>query len=202
MYHPLIDSTVPVNYDISPVNLSAGTEEDVPVMTPTPQLYGKARFADKDLKPALAFWYLKEMLGDKLFVKAVQLYITRWAGKHPTPFDFFNTINAGSGLNLNWFWKNWFFEKNVPDLAISKVKNRKNNYSVVISSPGTLAVPLHLSVIYENGSKEIITKNISCWEKGKEPVTLKFKARMRVKLMILGDAYDVDINPENNHWEL
>lgn len=198
MFHPMIDSTVPVNYDISPVNLSAGTEEDMPVMTPTPQLYGKARFADKDLKPALAFWYLKEMLGDKLFAKALQGYITTWAGKHPTPFDFFNSMNAGSGLNLNWFWKNWFFEKNIPDLAIQKITHRQLDYTVIVSSPGTLYVPIHLKIFYKNGSKEIISKNISCWAKSREPVTLKFKAKMPIKQIVLGDDYDVDINPGNN----
>lgn len=200
MFHPLIDSTIPLNYDISPVNLSAGTDEDMPIMTPTPQLYGKARFANKDLKPALAYLYLQEMLGESQFLKALQLYITRWAGKHPTPFDFFNSINAGSGKDLNWFWNNWFFEKNVPDLAISNVNNRKLNYSVEISSPGTLAVPIHLTIIYENGSKETITKDISCWANGRKPINLKFKAKMKVKQLVLGNAYDVDINPENNKW--
>lgn len=200
MFHPLIDSTIPLNYDISPVNLSAGTDEDMPIMTPTPQLYGKARFANKDLKPALAYLYLQEMLGESQFLKALQLYITRWEGKHPTPYDFFNSINSGSGKDLNWFWKNWFFEKYVPDLAISKVNYRKLNYSVEISSPGTLAVPIHLAIIYENGSKETITKDISCWANGRKPINLKFKAKMKVKQLVLGNAYDVDINPENNKW--
>jgi hypothetical protein len=202
MFHPLIDSTIPVKYDISSVNESAGTDEDMPVTTPTPQLYGKARFADKDLKPALAYLYLKEMLGDSLFIKAVQFYIAKWAGKHPTPFDFFYSMNVGSGLNLTWFWKNWFFEKNVPDLAISSATHKLFDYTVVISRLGTLAVPIHLTIVCEDGSKQTITKNISCWATGKKQVILKFKAKMKVRQLILGNEYDVDINPENNNWTM
>jgi hypothetical protein len=67
LFHPLIASEVKFVYDISAVNDYAGLAEDVPIMTPTAQLYGKARFADKDLKPALALFYLKEMLGEKIF---------------------------------------------------------------------------------------------------------------------------------------
>ncbi|MGC4036152.1 MAG: M1 family metallopeptidase [Chitinophagaceae bacterium] len=201
MLYPLVNSAVPADYDISPVNTVAGTDEDMPIITPTPQLYGKARFADKDLKPALAFWYLKEMLGYEVFVKALRVYITRWGGKHPSPFDFFSSINAGSGVNLNWFWKNWFFEKNVPDLAINKVTHNELNYSVLISSPGTLATPVHLNIIYKNGKKDTLSRDISCWSNGRKPVTIKFRARMQVKEIILGDAYDVDINPVNNRWK-
>jgi hypothetical protein len=197
---PMVDRSVPAGYDISDVNNSAGTAEDVPIMTPTPQLYGKARFSDKDLKPALAMLYLKEMLGDKLFLKAMHYYIGSWAGKHPTPYDFFNCMNTGSGINLNWFWMNWFFEKNVPDLAIAKVTHHKLEYGVTIECLGTLTVPIHLAIIYNDGSKQTINRNISYWMKGNKSVTLQIKARKPIKQLILGNDFDVDINPENNKW--
>lgn len=198
---PMIDPEGIGKYDISTMNNSAGTDEDVPVITPTAQLYGKARFTDKDLKPALALLYLKEMMGDDLFLKATHYYIRSWHGKHPTPYDFFNCMSAGSGLNLNWFWKNWFIEKNVPDLAISKVSRHKLNYAITVSSPGSLSVPIHLTVIYNDGSSAKMSRNIGCWAKKNKVVILRFKAGKKVKEIILGNAFDVDIRPEDNHWK-
>ncbi|WP_073405552.1 M1 family metallopeptidase [Mucilaginibacter sp. OK098] len=200
LFPPLIDPAVPFDYDISDVNNSAGTDEDVPIMTPTTQLYGKARFSDKDLKPALGLLYLKEMLGDKLFLEAMRYYIENWNGKHPTPYDFFNCMNTGSGTNLNWFWKTWFFEKNVPDLVISKVTHRQLDYNITISSPGSLPVPIHLTIIYRDGSKQLLSRNIGCWMNGNKSVSLHLRAKKPVTQLVLGDAFDVDINPENNLW--
>jgi len=89
LLHPLIDSTSKVGNNTDDVNRSAGSEQDVPIMTLTPQLLGSARYADKDMKPALGYLYVKEMLGDQLFKKALNYYIVQWKGRHPTPFEFF-----------------------------------------------------------------------------------------------------------------
>lgn len=203
LYPKLDPADTVMNYDLSSFNNSAGTAEEVPVMTLTPQLYGRdARYTEKDLKPALAMAYLREMLGDKLFLQAMHYYIDNWNGKHPIPYDFFYSMNTGSGVNLNWFWKNWFFETNVPDLAISKVIHQKLDYTITIASPGTLAVPIHLTVIYNDGSKQTINRNISCWIKGNKFVTLRLKARKPVKELILGSPLDVDIHPENNRLSI
>jgi hypothetical protein len=197
---PLVDASAPLNYSISDANNSAGTAEDVPLITPTAQLYGKARYADKDLKPALAHLYLKELMGQELFVKAIQNYIRSWAGKHPTPDDFFNSMQSSSGTDLTWFWKNWYYEKNVPDLAISKVVQVKSGNVITIASPGTLAVPIHLSIAYADGTKETVTKDISCWRTGNKEVVISLKTAKSIASLDLGSAYDLDINANDNHW--
>ena len=188
-------------YDIGDVSKSAGTDQDVPIMTLTPQLYGKARFSDKDLKPALALRYLREMLRDKVFITALKYYIDQWKGRHPTPYDFFNCMNTGAGRNLDWFWKNWFFEKYVPDLAIAKVSHQQQNYSVAIANLGTEMVPVHLNVYYRDGTVETVNRDISCWEKGEKSVTLKLIAKRDVEKMVLGDGFDVDVDLGNNVWK-
>ncbi len=197
---PLIDSSASFDYDISAVNNSAGSAEDMPIMTPTPQLYGKARFSNKDLKPALANLYLKELLGKQLFDKCVRNYLTKWAGKHPTPYDFFNSIENDSKVDLKWFWKNWYFEKNVPDLAIAKVKKNKKNYTITIASPGKLIMPIHLIITFSDGSKETISKKMDCWKKDYRDVTIIFTTQKTITQIKLGDAYDVDIHPADNLW--
>jgi hypothetical protein len=201
-FYPKIDLTNSINYDISDLNNSAGTAEDVPVMTPTPQLYGKARFSDKDLKPALAMYYLKEMLGNKLFIKAVQYYIKNWHGKHPTPYDFFNCMNTGSGRNLNWFWINWFFEKNVPDLSIKKVTRNKSNYQIEIASVGELAVPIHMTITYQDGSTQKVNRDISCWEKHNKSVVFYISNKKNIKQLTIGSELDADVNQGNNIWNV
>jgi hypothetical protein len=198
--YPLIDSGRTAGYDLSPVTTSAGSDEDVPIMTPTPQLYGKARFSDKDLKPALGYLYVREMLGDKLFLKAVQTYIHQWRGKHPSPYDFFNTINTVAGVNLNWFWQNWFFEKGVPDLAITQVTENKLNDTVVISNRGTEAVPVHLKIVYADGRQTLIYRSMQVWAHQNRRIALHFKAESAIKELVLGDDYDVDVNPADNYW--
>lgn len=196
-----IDPSVAINYDLSDVNNSAGSEQDVPIMTLTPQLLGAARFADKDLKPALGYLYVRELLGEKLFFKGFHEYIHQWAGKHPTPFDFFNCMNTGSGVNLNWFWKNWFFEKGIPDLAISKVISQGEKHTVTITNEGTEVVPVHLTVFYTDGSRQLIGSSIACWEKGNKTFSISFVSKKQLQKIILGTAYDADANVKNNSWE-
>lgn len=197
---PLIDPKLTDTYSMSDINNSAGSDQDVPIMTLTPQLYGKARFSDKDLKPAIGFHYVREMLGDSLFLKAIRYYIKQWNGKHPTPYDFFYCMNAGAGRNMNWFWKNWYFEKFAPDLAITKVNRQKQQYSVVVANNGGAAVPVHLLVYYKDGSKQAIHLSIACWEKGNKTITASFKSNKPLSKIVLGKPYDVDINPKNNVW--
>ena len=196
----LIDPTTPDTYDLSSVNESAGSDQDVPVITLTPQLYGKARFSNKDLKPALGFCYVREMLGDGLFCKAMRFYIQQWQGKHPTPYDFFNCMNKGAGVNLNWFWQNWFFEKNIPDLSIDEVQIKSNQYTVVIKRNGAGMVPVHLSIFYNDGTRASITKNISCWKNNNRTITIIIPLKKSVMKLMLGNAYDADVDMQNNIW--
>lgn len=200
LFHPLIAPSVNIDYDLSSVNDYAGLAEDVPVMTPTAQLYGKARYADKDLKPALALFYLREWLGEKRFTKAVQHYIRTWAGKHPTPYDFFASMNAGAGMNLNWFWKRWYFEKAIPDLAISSISHKGATSQVTVTNLGTAPVPIHLTVSYKDGTKQVLSRPVGIWADGRKRVVFTLKSKLGVDKIILGSAYEADVQPKNNSW--
>ena len=201
LLYPSVDPETTLNYDISDVNKSAGTANDMPIMTPTPQLYGKARYANKDLKPALGYLYIKEMLGDSLFLKALKRYISIWQGKHPTPYDFFYCMNSASGMNMNWFWNNWFFNKGIPDLAIGGVTHSKDQYIVNVKNLGTEAIPVHLRVLYIDGSEQLLSRSISCWATGNKTVNFKFRSKKQIKEIMLGTAFDADSNKQNNFWK-
>jgi hypothetical protein len=199
LHHSIIPA-LPLRYDIGPVNETAGSDFDVPIITLTPQLTGKARYSNKDLKPALGFHYVKEMLGDEKFSAALRYVITHWEGKHPQPYDFFNCMNQGAGVNLNWFWKDWFYNKVAPDLAISKVVRKGSQDMIEIRKVGMGMVPIHLTLYYSDGTTETRSSDIRCWSKGNDFVVFKGKQNKIIQQIKLGNKFDVDIDKSNNFW--
>jgi len=151
-------------------------------------------------KPALGYLYVKDMLGDAPFTRALHYYIARWHGKHPMPYDFFNCMNAGSGVNLNWFWKSWFFDAGVPDLAITRVSAVKRQHTVVITNVGGKPVPIDLTVFFHDGSVEHHHESIAGWKNGNKTFTLSFISKKRVDKLVLGNGYDPDVHKADNVW--
>ena len=74
-------------------------------------------------KPATALNILREtIMGRELFDFAFKTYCERWKFKHPTPADFFRTMEDASAVDLDWFWRGWFFSTDHVDIALSNVK--------------------------------------------------------------------------------
>lgn len=74
-------------------------------------------------KPTAALNILREtIMGRKLFDFAFKEYCRRWAFKHPTPADFFRTMEDASGVDLDWFWRGWFFDIEPVDISMDAVK--------------------------------------------------------------------------------
>jgi hypothetical protein len=74
-------------------------------------------------KPATALNILREtVMGRELFDFAFKTYAQRWMFKHPTPADFFRTMEDASGVDLDWFWRGWFFTTDHVDIAMNEVK--------------------------------------------------------------------------------
>jgi hypothetical protein len=197
---PEIDPSIVDPYGVSAVEQSAGHEIDVPVMTLTPMLTGTAGFTDSYPKPGLGYLYVKDMLGDELFTKALHYYIAQWHGKHPMPYDFFNCMNTGSGINLNWFWKTWFFDNGVTDLAISKVTHAGLKYATTITKVGSKPIPVNLTISYADGTTELVHKSIAVWAAGNKTTMINFTAKKAVKKILLGTTYDPDSNKKDNVW--
>jgi len=74
-------------------------------------------------KPATALWILREtIMGPELFDHAFKTYSQRWMFKHPTPADFFRSMEDASAMDLDWFWRGWFYTTDVTDIGIKDVK--------------------------------------------------------------------------------
>ena len=74
-------------------------------------------------KPAAALTLLRETVMDSaLFDKAFKTYAERWAFKHPTPSDFFRSMEDASAVDLDWFWRGWFYSVDHVDVTVDEVK--------------------------------------------------------------------------------
>ena len=97
-----------------------------PIMTNSENIvqFGPNAYA----KPATGLNILREtIMGRKLFDYAFKQYARRWAFKHPTPADFFRTMEDASGEDLDWFWRGWFYSTDVVDISLDSVKVAKAN---------------------------------------------------------------------------
>ena len=92
-----------------------------PIMTNSESIY---QFGNNAYgKPAAALNILREtVMGRELFDFAFKTYSERWKFKHPTPADFFRTMEDASGVDLDWFWRGWFYTTDHVDLAIKNVE--------------------------------------------------------------------------------
>ena len=75
-------------------------------------------------KPAAGLYMLREtIMGHELFDYAFQTYSKRWMFKHPTPEDFFRTMEDASAVDLDWFWRGWFYTTDYSDIGVKEVKS-------------------------------------------------------------------------------
>ncbi|RAJ79154.1 hypothetical protein CLV59_106215 [Chitinophaga dinghuensis] len=198
---PMIDSTIIDNYGMAPYNTIAGRSQDLPIMTASNQLT-ESYMVNSYPKPGLGYLYVKDLLGDSLFLKALHHYIATWNGKHPQPYDFFNCMNAGAGRNLNWFWKSWFFDDGYPDLAITSVNQQGKNGSVVVTSIGTKPIPVDLTLYFTDGSTQQLHRTIACWEHGEKTVRVDFTSPKKISKVVLGNTWSADVDPSNNVYTM
>ncbi|MBN8680185.1 MAG: M1 family metallopeptidase [Chitinophagales bacterium] len=179
----------------------AGTENDVPPMVKSRNLSTAYRNASYQ-RPSQAYFTLLDLLGYETFHTCMTEYMNRWQGKHPAPFDFFQTWNQASGQNLDWFWKPWFFDWGYPDLGIDGVvkKDEGNNQVIQISRKGNIPVPLHLEVTYNDGSKQTFHHTAAIWKDGKQNYRINCPAGKMVQSATLGKTTIPDVNRDDNTW--
>ncbi len=94
-----------------------------PIMTNSEQIADREFGANAYAKPAAALSVLREtIMGPELFDYAFKEYSRRWAFKHPDPADFFRTMEDASAIDLDWFWRGWFYSTDNVDVSVEKVK--------------------------------------------------------------------------------
>jgi len=104
--------------------MSQSPEMISPIMTNSEQVQSLGYNAY--LKPSAGLMILREtVMGPELFDRAFKTYSRRWAFKHPTPADFFRTMEDASGVDLDWFWRGWFYGVDPVDMELTEVNYYK-----------------------------------------------------------------------------
>jgi hypothetical protein len=174
--------------------------EDLPIVTPADALkdvaYGNSAYG----KAALGYLAVKELLGDEMFRRCLHEFVNRWHGKHPIPWDLFNTFNDVSGKNLNWFWRSWYFENGYIDLALSSVKKTDAGYSVTIDNVGGMVAPVDFVITYSDGSTGSVHETPMIWEANQKRATVALKAKKPIQSLELNGGIWMDADTTNNRW--
>jgi hypothetical protein len=168
--------------------------EDLAIITPNTtgdNAYGK---------PALGYLALQEMLGDSLYRRALHEYIARWHGKHPTPWDYFNTYNDVTRQNLDWFWQRWFFDNGYIDIGISRVESGGNGTRVVLDNVGGIPAPVTLVVRNADGTTDSLRQTAAIWKVNARRAAVSLPSRKRVQSVSLVGGIWMDANAANDRW--
>jgi hypothetical protein len=181
-------------------------------------------------KPATALWILREtIMGKELFDHAFRTYSQRWMFKHPSPADFFRTMEDASGIDLDWFWRGWFYTTDFNDIGIKGVKkfqtnttgdtvefvedtskglgfvmkneNSKYHYEITYNKPGGLVMPIIVEFIYKDGTKERKTYPAQIWRYNDKEVTKVFSSSKEIQSIVLDpDLETADVDTSNNSF--
>ena len=124
---------------------------------------GKDLFWTAYQKPALMLQILRhEVLGKERFDPAFRAYIRAWAYKHPSPADFFRIMRDASGMDLDWFWRDWIYTTARLDQAVDSLGTEK----IFLSNRGTMTLPLEMDLTYQDGSTERVKLPVEMWNLG------------------------------------
>ncbi len=102
----------------------------------------------------------EQILGPERFDWAFRKYIRDWAFKHPSPSDFFRTMNSEGGEELDWFWRGWYMHNWRMDLAVEKIAGN----TVTIANNGQLVLPTTVEVRYTDGTSTRWKLPVETWE--------------------------------------
>lgn len=146
-----------------------------------------------------------EILGADRFDYAFKNYIAQWAYKHPTPFDFFRSIENGAGEDLSWFWRGWFLENWKMDQAIAAVNEVKDNgnvmgYNIVVANLEKMPMPIILEVKTKSGKTALVKVPVDIWMRNKV-WTVYYPTSEEVVSVVLDPKHVLpDVDDSNNSW--
>jgi hypothetical protein len=158
-------------------------------------------------KPAGVLLALRDhVVGPDMMDLALRTYARRWAYKHPTPGDFFRTVENVSGQDLSWFWRGYFYTTDVLDIGIDSVTTRTDSGGQKVAVIGlshntSLLFPVELRLAFGDGSTQDVRFPVDIWSRGAH-----ITAEVPVKADVTGarlwpDRSSVpDVDPKNDVW--
>ena len=178
---------------------------DTPLMTPPDRIDARALAAIGYRKPGAVLLALRNnVVGRETFDRAFREYVRRWSFRHPSPADFFRTIENVSGMDLGWYWTAFFYGTGRLDIGIDNVTMRQQegqSYAVVaLRRNSTVPFPVHLRLRFNDNSTEDVDLPVEIWSQGRQ-----YQAVIAVKAPVVGARLwpgDVvpDWNATNDVW--
>ncbi|HXC24888.1 MAG TPA: M1 family metallopeptidase [Gemmatimonadaceae bacterium] len=149
----------------------------------------------------------RDVIGPAVFDRGLRLYIQRWADKHPTPQDFYRTMADVAGRNLDWFWREWFYETPNFDQAIDSVTQTRAGQTtqvrVVYGNRGRGVLPLLVRFTFSDSTTREVTYPAEVWRANSTRYTVSYTFSHPVtRIVIDPDHHLVDANHSNNIWTL
>ncbi len=156
-------------------------------------------------KPSSGLVMLREqILGEARFDEAFRTYVARWAYKHPTPDDFFRTIENVTGEDFNWFWRSWYMNNWRLDQSITKIKYVKNDpkQGAVITIENLEKMPMAVTIEtkFKNGTTSRTKLPVEIWERN-NTWTFKQMSTEEIETITIDPDHNLpDVNSDNNVW--
>jgi hypothetical protein len=157
-------------------------------------------------KPAMMLKVLRNVvLGEERFDAAFREYINRWAFKHPTPWDFFHSMENAGGEDLSWFWRSWVFNTWRLDQSVKGVRYVKslpaNGAEITLENLEKMPMPVTVLVKEANGKEHTIHLPVEIWQRGPE-WTFGIPTTTEIREVILDPEKKLpDWNRNNNSWK-
>lgn len=154
-------------------------------------------------KPSVMLNTLRDVvLGEDRFDMAFREYVNRWAFKHPTPWDFFHTMENVSGEDLGWFWRGWVLNTWKLDQSLKDVKYIRNDpgngVNITIENLEKMAMPVLIQIKEENGKVHDLKLPVEIWQRGSS-WTFHVNTTSNVTDVILDPNKKLpDVNRNNN----
>ncbi len=159
------------------------------------------------VKPSVALQLLRqEILGPVAFDDAFRTYTRRWAFRHPTPADFFRTMEDVGGRRLDWFWREMFMENERFDQAVDTVVARANGdttaVAVVYGNHARGVLPIRARFIFNDGTVQEFDYPAEVWSTNSSRYlrTYSFVGKQPVRIELDPDSRLIDIDRSNNSW--
>jgi hypothetical protein len=171
----------------------------IPAITPADSLRGPAADQNAYGKASMAYLALKDLLGDDGFKAGLQAFIQRWQGRHPLPWDMFNTFEDVSGRDLTWFWEDTFYSDAYVDLAITAVTATDEGWTADVRNAGGFPIPSTLVATYADGTIESVPLGTGTWKDG-DRVSLSLQdGRAPTRIDLVTGPF-VDATPADDTW--
>jgi hypothetical protein len=161
--------------------------------------YGIASYS----KPATLMVALRDLMGWAKWEEAYRTFVSEWAYKHPTPWDFFNTFERFAGEDLDWFWTSFYFETWTVDFDAVSATSSPGNGAVVRVANRSLA-PFPVTVRITTTAGGVIERDVPVqhWLDGNRWVEFELPASVGAVTRVEVDplAFVPDVDRSNNFW--